>query len=421
MSSVMAKRWFVSSTSASASASTYSEGSISLKKLIQPFVMKCHPDTARQQGLPESARKTNLEAIKNLNSYVDGVRELISSSSNNNRSNRKYPFPNEGHTVEIEFVMSMDRTAAETTTTTSKKLNSKNNQFVVSTSRRKLEFLVPSMDMSPAEVGKYATRQFLRLLRISDLPTPASLSLYDNIDVDNDADDSGNDNRVGNNESVDPLSSKAARRRPVSAWEASRERFWRRHHKMFDHKKLQATYKEALHDAEVHLRTRGWIRDNPKLRHQLLANVLSRVRFVESITPLERLVAYRRLLRFLDEHFDELRLEDSGRYWEEQTKLVLGESRPYNTSPSALRKLRKKQTKRLRSNNNNQHQQFFETGYSFAIHHDDTVTVTVPIDFDNHELLQELLRNMEDFLQTKGTGLEGDFYSAMYGQDNSVF
>ena len=149
------------------------------------------------------------------------------------------------------------------------------------------------------------------------------------------------------------------------------------------------------------------------------SQVLSNVKFLESISPLEKLVAYRRLLRFLDEHFDELRLEDSGRYWEEQTTLMVGEPRPYNTSPSALRKLRKKTQKQLRHQQPNHFG--FETGYSFAIHHDNKVTVTIPIDFDNHELLQELLRNMEDFLQTQGTGLDGDFYSAMYGQDNAIF
>jgi hypothetical protein len=145
---------------------------------------------------------------------------------------------------------------------------------------------------------------------------------------------------------------------------------------------------------------------------------LSNVRFVDSISPLERLVAYRRLLRFLDEHFDELRLEDNGRYWEDQMTLLVGTPRPFNTSPSALRKLRKQAHKKAaRRRTNGQH---FDTGYSFAIHHDNTVTVTIPMDFENDELLQELLHNMRDFLQTQGTGLEGDYYSAMYGQETSI-
>lgn len=345
---------------------------------------------ARQQGLSDSARTVNLQAIQNLNSYVDGVQKLI----NDDHTRSVYPFPSEKHTVDIEFVIPM---SPDTTTAT---VSSKNNEsFVVSTSRRKLELLVPPMDMPPKRVQNYATRQFLKLLRISDLPVPAGVSVFD--EAEDEADDKLN---LG---AASSASSNNRKRRPVSAWEKSRERFWRRHRQSLDQQKFQKMYKEALHDAQVHVRTRNWIRDNPKLRHKLLANVLSNVEFAESISPLERLVAYRRLLRFLDEHFDELRLEDSGKYWEEQATILVGEPRPYNTSPSALRKLRNKRKKKQ-----------VETGYSFAVHHDNTVTVTIPIDFDNHELLQELLRNMQDFLQTQGTGLEGDYYSAMY--ENSV-
>ena len=153
-----------------------------------------------------------------------------------------------------------------------------------------------------------------------------------------------------------------------------------------------------------------WIRfqsNDPVSPVFFLEKVLSNIKFIESISPLERLVAYRRLLRFLDESFDELRLEDSGRYWEEQMTLMVAEPRPYNISSSALRKKRKKN-------------QNFETGYSFTIHHDNKVTVTIPVDFENDELLQELLRNMVDFMQmqTQGTGLDGDYYSAMYGQNS---
>ena len=364
---------------------------------------------ARQQGLPESARRVNLEAIQNLNSYVDGVQKMIKPKSNDIRGN-PYPFPKEGHTVEIEFVMPMDPKNAETKSSKISQSNSNpntNNQFVVSTSRRKLEFLAPPIDMPPGKVRNYATRQFLKLLRISDLPIPASLSLYD-YDEDDDDNDKKEEYRTGTSGNQGGRPQKN-RRRFVSAWEASRERFWRRHNQILDHKKIQRMYNEALHDAEVHIRTRNWIRDNPKLRHRLLANVLSNVKFVESILPLERLVAYRRLLRFFDEHFDELRLEDSGKYWEEQATILVGEHRPFNTSPSALRKLRKQSKKKKQ-------QRFVETGYSFAIHHDNKVTITIPIDFDNQELLQELLRNMEDFLQTDGTGLEGDYFSGMYGR-----
>lgn len=322
--------------------------------------------------------------------------------------NDKYPFPNEQHTVEIEFVIPMAKNQAETTQhqTSQTTMGNKNNQFVVSTSRRKLELLVPPMAMPSVKVKNHVTRQFLRLLRISDLPVPASLSLYDEEDDDY---DNGQDHDTSSSSGSyeRPKQGQRQQQRKMTPWEASRERFWKRHNRSFDFKKFNKVYEEALHDAEVHIRTRNWIRDNPRLRHKLLANVLSNVNFKESISPLERLVAYRRLLRFLDENFDDLRLEDSGRYWEEQMTLLVSEPRPYNLSSSALRKRRKKN-------------QNIETGYSFTIHHDNRVTVTIPVDFDNNELLQELLRNMTDFMQTQGTGLDGDYYAAMYGQDTII-
>jgi len=341
---------------------------------------------ARQQGLSDSARSVNLQAIQNLNSYMDGVQKLLTDRN----INSKYPFPNEQHTVDIEFVIPM---SPDTTTNTTTKTN--NEAFVVSTSRRKLELLVPPMDMPPQKVQNYATRQFLKLLRISDLPVPAGV-LYDD-DDDEDYDEMESIGQQG----APFTQQKIRKRRPVSAWEASRERFWRRHRQSLNQHKFQKLYREALQDAQIHVRTRNWIRDNPKLRHKLLANILSNIKFTESISPLERLVAYRRLLRFLDENFDQLSLEDSGKYWEEQATILVGESRGY--SPSSLKKLRNKKKRK-----------HVETGYSFSVHHDNTVTVTIPIDFENGELLQELLRNMQDFLQTQGTGLEGDYYSAMY-------
>lgn len=124
-------------------------------------------------------------------------------------------------------------------------------------------------------------------------------------------------------------------------------------------------------------------RNSPKLRNSLLARILSNIQFTNQVSPLERLVAYRRLLRLLDENFDELQLEDSGKYWEELT-LIITEARPYNTSSSAMRKRR---------------QRNLEIGYSFTIHHDNSVTVRIPVDFQNDELIQELQRNVGDFYE----------------------
>ena len=224
---------------------------------------------AKQQGLPESARKVNLEAIQSLNSYVDGVHKLMKTN------NIKYPFPSEGHTVEIEFVIPMGDNASNQQSSESKNPlipTKKNNRFVVSTSRRKLELLAPPMDMPPAGVRNYAVRQFLRLLRISDLPVPASVALYEHEENEEEynRDETSSSRRHGGDQEQQGQGPK--RRKPVSSWEASRERFWKRYQQNMDHQKFDRMYKEALHDAQVHIRTRNWIRDNPKLRHKLLAN-----------------------------------------------------------------------------------------------------------------------------------------------------
>lgn len=137
------------------------------------------------------------------------------------------------------------------------------------------------------------------------------------------------------------------------------------------------------------------LRNSPKLRNNLIAKILSNIQFKDTVLPLERLVAYRRLLRLLDEQFDELHLEDCGKYWEEMT-LVITEARPYNISSSAMRKRR---------------QRNLETGYSFTIHHDNTVTVKIPVDFQSDELVQELKRNVADFYEwtLQDNGVESIF------------
>lgn len=50
-----------------------------------------------------------------------------------------------------------------------------------------------------------------------------------------------------------------------------------------------------------------------------------------------------------------------------------------------------------------------ETGYSFTVHHDDTVSIQVPVDFDDGELIQELRRNITDYVEwtrQEAVGLE---------------
>ena len=363
------KRDWLSTTSSPNNAS-------SLKKLIKPFVLKCHPDMAQQQGLPKTAQKVNLVAIQNLNSYIDGVSTM-------EKGDGPYPFASasqSGGYIEIEFVMSFQT-------------NSTGNAAHPTTSRRRVELQVPKPDYSIPRISHHVHKQIVKLLRMADLPIPANVS--------EEGDNAGVDTR--NHEEVDEISdewlagqvmrhgSGRSRNRGKTPWEISRERF----HRKINWKKLDQLYEDALADAQAHVLTKGMIRDNPRLRRELLAQILSNIKFTNDVQPLERLVAYRRLLRLLDDHFDYLHLEEFGRYWEEM-KLVITSARAYNISASAMRKRRTKQ---------------LETGYSFTIHLDNTVTVEIPVDFRDTELIEELHRNVGDFYAwtQQGLGLESLF------------
>ncbi|CAJ1921510.1 unnamed protein product [Cylindrotheca closterium] len=315
---------------------------------------------AQQQGLPKTAQKVNLIAIQSLNSYVDGATTLEKGGT--------YPFSSyESGLMDIEFVMSFRKTGTKSANPT--------------TSRRKVELQVPPPTMDPKRVTPHVQRQVVKLLRMADLPVPLL-----------DYDEEGEEAAEAQRQMTDPnrqggiseayMGNQVLRQQQSSrktAWDRSRDRF----HARLNWKKYDQIYKQALHDAQAHQMTKDMIRNNPRARRLLLSKILSNIQFTDNVIPLERLVAYRRLLRLIDENFDELSIEDFGKYWEELS-IVITEARPYNTSSSAMKKRRRRN---------------LETGYSFTIHHDDSVTVTVPVDFQNDELVQELQRNVGDFYQ----------------------
>ena len=344
--------------------SSSSSSSSSLKKLIQPFILKCHPDMAAQQGLPQTAVQVNLKAIQNLNSYIDAVIQLEKSQT--------YTFSqaNDNQLVEIEFVMAF-------TSSPETPVSGSGGAAQPTTSRRRVELQVPPPQLPLPRASKHVQRQVIKLLRMADLPVP-KLEPSDDEEYNEELEETNGGTPFELDEEW--MSGQVVveqNRRGKTTWDRSRERFLRR----INWSKFDKVYQRALRDAQASVETRGLIRNKPHLRKQLLARILSHIHFTDSVTPLERLVAYRRLSRLLDDHFDHLQLESFGKYWEE-LQLVVTESRPYNTSSSAMRKRR---------------QRHMETGYRFTIHHDNSVTVQIPIDFRNDELIQELRRNVSDF------------------------
>jgi len=117
---------------------------------------------------------------------------------------------------------------------------------------------------------------------------------------------------------------------------------------------------------------------------------LARVRLQEDIPVVEQLIAFRRMSILLEANFDDLHLEKFGSFWEKMI-LILTPARQYNVSGSALHKRRQRQG---------------DNGFSFTLHPDYSVTVHVPIDFLDEEFIRELDRNLWDFYDVVGDGMD---------------
>lgn len=219
----------------SSTGNSNNPNSTSLKKLIQPFVLKCHPDMARQQGLPKTAQQVNLKAIQNLNSYVDGTISFAKGGP--------YPFSSyqtAGGLMEIEFVMAFSTTGSKAANPT--------------TSRRRVELQVPSPHMELRKVSPHVQRQVVKLLRMADLSIPPLGISEDEEEEDGKEEDSYHQpNKISETWMTDQVLRRGRRK---TAWDRSRERFlsglnWNKFDKM---------YKDALREANAHLMTKNMIR-----------------------------------------------------------------------------------------------------------------------------------------------------------------
>jgi hypothetical protein len=377
------------------------------KRIIKPFLVKCHPDMAKQQGLSSSARQLNLRAIQNLNSYMNGVIAMQGGGTTTTAAaGMKYPFDVNQRILEIDFVLALPPNKNN-----SNHSKASQQQAHPTTSRRTVELKVPPPHASPTSVKRLVSKQLMKLLNMAGLPISSSSLLMSYMDDDihheeeNEEEEGGdtynNNRQTGSrnefdNSDDDDFWERATRHRPVpkrrkTAWERSRDAYTAN----IDWTKVDAAYDDAVRDMHANYATQGMIRDNPTRRRALLASILQRVQVVvvgqeeedhydddEGITVLDRLVTLRRLLQLLDDHFDRLQLESCGRFWEEILHIQIVGPRRYNTSTTAL---------------NRRRQRKMETGFGYTLHENNAVTITIPIDFQDAELVEELDRNVWDF------------------------
>jgi hypothetical protein len=215
--------------------------------------------------------------------------------------------------------------------------------------------------------------ELAKLLKVAGLPVPVVIHEQDTSDVWNEEldfmDDTTNKSRTF-----------------TSRYQQSRQAFVQ----SVDWKRIQRLTREAVADMEADLATEGSIRNHAKRRQDVITNILSKVRVEHEMPVLDQLICFRRLSLILADNFDELYMEDMGKMWENLV-IVLKGPREYNTSSSAIRK----RTRRLQ-----------ETGYQFSYATNGVVTIHIPIDFTDEELVTELDRNLWDFYNIVGNGVE---------------
>jgi hypothetical protein len=352
-----------------------------LRGMVKPFLLKCHPDVQRT----DDAKTINLSAIQHLNSYLDTVQTILSAHSLSKRTQEPST-----RIFEVDFMMTLpEQTVSSGRAKKLKKL--KVEEGDAPTSRRKVELALPPLDLCRRlaslphgpeltelrdKVQRHSSIQLVRLLKVASLPVPKDLDTEAENEDGNMQDfwshelglDQQGQTRVSRFDFVENEQQRA--------YHQNRERFTR----SINWKKFDALYKKAVADMKADFATEGLIKDHTGRRRSTIANILSKLRLQEETDPVQQLVAIRRLSLLLDEHFETLSMEEFGRLWE-SCKFVLTPERQYNTSSSALHKRRLQRA---------------DTGFSFTLHPDFSVTIEIPIDFRDDELIQELERNVWD-------------------------
>mmetsp|Transcript_14924 Transcript_14924/g.21875 ORF Transcript_14924/g.21875 Transcript_14924/m.21875 type:complete len:163 (-) Transcript_14924:1247-1735(-) len=137
------------------------------------------------------------------------------------------------------------------------------------------------------------------------------------------------------------------------------------------------------------------ISGSPERKQDFVNGILARVRIEKDadIDLGDQWITMRRLSLIFMDNFEDLYMEDFSRMWEDLV-IILKEPRDYGTSSSALNKRRRRGQE--------------ETGFQFTYDKYQRVSIHIPIDFRDDELMQQLERNLWDFSELNETDL-GEF------------
>jgi hypothetical protein len=366
-----------------------------LRSLVKPFLLRCHPDV---QSVP-AAREINLVAIQNLNSFLDRMESLSAATAPRSNAHDEAP-------VEIDFCLPLPPSEQDVLTKKSSK-----HRTASTTSRRKVQLRWPAALASPTAVRHHAVGELARLLQVAGLEVPASMWVGPEEDGDPEdpfataADDDdtlhGWDRTWADTLNLDREDDRLRQQQERSQQQGAR---LRHHHAQYarlrasrDHltrsinwSKVNELYAQAWQEAQAEVATRGFLRNNRERRQGLIAKILARVQPDDDVSLLERWASMRRLALLLDHSFDKLQLEECAAFWE-RVNIRLTAARSYNTSASALYKRQQLQV---------------DNGFAFGLEANGQVSLQIPLDFRDDELLQEWDSNIWDFYELAGDDME---------------
>lgn len=461
------------SPSTSSPSTTTSLKEVKLKQLIRPFLLSYHPD--RIQNTTNITKEANLKAIQTLNGMIDTIDQIFDRAMlTNNKSSSKSKVTSSGGRIElqskytIEFLVPSNDGNDDPNQIKHPNQKVRKRKEAISTRRsvdlnftKKEQSIIQSIDTKTGSYSKTAAKvvklkamkEIRKLLQVAGLNVP--LSYQDDVeaserDIENDAllyrqnnniedvhermileelelfDDDDFDNsrstRFGRSYSYSNYDgSSTTSSRPKTKYEKSREAFMKR----VDWKEHARLYDEAEEDMKRDLATDGLIKMDYERKQRMIAEIIARVRvydpsidgsimldedYVEdqgTVDTLEQLIAIRRISLLFNDNFDELEMEDMGKMWE-NVFIVLTPERAKGPDKSGAPFSRRR---RLREGQ--------ESGFKFAFLDEGKLSVHVPIDFKDDELIGELQRHLEDFFDLcVGDGL-AQFFPPNYKENFS--
>ena len=397
----------------------------SMRNLVKPFFLKCHPDVHHGTD----ARDINLAAIQNLNAFLDSTeryfklgRGLMNAAAASNNNNVVFV---------VDFMIVVPG-----------RIKGRKQEDLLC--RRKVELTLPKFQQQQQQQQQqqkvHIEKQLIKLLHVAGLkvPTAATMSLTSMTTTDVE-------------EQQHDVSKKMTARQIYQAqqriYEANRLSYVSR----IDWKRYDQVYQETVQDIRASWVTDGLIRNDAQHRMSYIATLLSKMRIESTSTsstttatttnndndtssnnnandktdnhnddddsdsvvdPISQLIVLRRLSLLFDEHFDALALEDLGRLWE-NTTFVLTAPTVQSTGPDVGNRQQQQQQQQQpqQQYDTNRRRKKRETkGFSVTFHHDNSVTICIPVDFRDDDLLLQLKRHVKDYYHWMDlVGLEGIF------------